>query len=79
MGELEEIYKLHLNPNFKLIMKIEKRLGKIKKKIGDRERVFEVDTAFDWNIYEPQWNLSDLKEKWNSNADKNIDIAKNNL
>lgn len=78
LSELEDIHKLHENRNFKLIMKIEKRLGKIKKKIDKNKREFEIDTAFDWNLYEPNLNLSNLKERWNQKTiDKISELKKN--
>ena len=46
--------------NKKLLIKVEKRLAKIKKKIEERNKDFEIDIAHDWGIYEPEWNLSRL-------------------
>ena len=72
--ELETIRKFKNTENYKMIVKVEKRLLKIRKKLNIRSREFEIDAAHDWRIFEPHWNLSNLKESWNArigDAEKN--------
>ena len=69
---MEVLRNLKKLDNYSLITKVEKRLAKIKQKIEQRNREFEIDLVHDWQIYYPEANFSKIREKWNNSLIKNI-------
>lgn len=69
---MEVLRNLKKLDNYSLITKVEKRLAKIKHKIEQRNRQFEIDLVHDWQIYYPEANFSKIREKWNNSLIKTI-------
>lgn len=67
---MDMLRKLKKLDNYGLITKVEKRLAKIKSKIEQRNKEFEIDLVHDWQIYYPDDNFSKIREKWNNSLIK---------
>lgn len=63
--QMNSLRKMRKQDSFQLITKVEKMLNKIKQKIQQKNRQFEVDSAYDWEIYFTNFNFSKLREIWN--------------